>query len=71
VWICPVERTGKLYRLRGIPAGETGKDVWVHTQSTVQGSGGTMPALRKGYHPLAVQGAATLFADVQVMDFVP
>jgi len=50
------------------PWGETGDDIWVHTQVTVRASGETVIVFLKGYHPSAVQGGATLFDDVSVRD---
>jgi hypothetical protein len=51
--------------------GETGEDIWVHTQFTVRASGESMTLFLKGYHPFAVQGGATLFDDVRVVDLGP
>jgi hypothetical protein len=50
------------------PWNETGEDVWVYTQVTVRASGETLTVFLKGYHPFAVQGGATLFDDVRVVD---
>jgi hypothetical protein len=50
------------------PWDETGEDVWVHTQVTVRAPGETLTVFLKGYHPLAMQGGATLFDDVRVED---
>jgi hypothetical protein len=50
---------------------ETGEDVWVHTEVTVRASGERLTIFLKGYHPSAVQGGATLFDDVRVMDLGP
>ncbi len=50
------------------PWDETGEDIWVHTQVTVQASGETLAIYLKGYHPFAAQGGATLFDDVRVVD---
>jgi D-lyxose ketol-isomerase len=54
-----------------VPWDETGEDVWVHTQLTVRASGETLTILLRGYHPFAVQGGATLFDDVRVVDLGP
>jgi hypothetical protein len=43
----------------------------VHTQVTVRASGETLVLFLKGYHPFAMQGGATLFDDVRVVDLGP
>jgi hypothetical protein len=53
------------------PWNETGEDVWAYTQVTVRASGETLTVFLKGYHPFAVQGGATLFDDVRVVDLGP
>jgi len=50
------------------PWDETGEDVWVHIQITVRASGETLTIFLRGYHPFAVQGSATLFDAVRVVD---
>lgn len=50
---------------------ETQEDAWVHSQATVTGKGEAMTLFLKGYHPMAVQGGATLFDDVRVLDLGP
>jgi hypothetical protein len=50
------------------PWDETGADVWVYAQVMVRASGETLTVCLKGYHPFAVQGGATLFDDVRVVD---
>jgi hypothetical protein len=50
------------------PWDETGEDVWGLTQVTVRATGETLTVFLKGYHPFAVQGGATLFDDVRVVD---
>jgi len=47
------------------------EDTWVHTQITVRASGETLAVFLKGHHPFAVQGGATLFDDVRVIDLGP
>ena len=46
-------------------------EVWVHTQVVVRAGGSTLTIFLKGYHPAAVQGGATLFDDVRVVDLGP
>ena len=53
------------------PWQETGEDVWLHTEFTVRASGETLTIFLKGRHPLAVQGGATLFDVVRVVDLGP
>jgi hypothetical protein len=53
------------------PWDEKQEDAWVHTQVTVRAQGDSMTLFLKGYHPLAVQGGATLFDDVRVIDLGP
>jgi hypothetical protein len=53
------------------PWNETGEDVWVRTQVTVRASGEAVTVFLKGYHPFAVQGGATLFDDVRIVDLGP
>ena len=53
------------------PWNETGEDVWVHTQVTARASGQSLTVFLKGYHPFAVQGGATLFDNVRVVDLGP
>ena len=43
----------------------------VHTQVTVRATGEALTLYLKGYHPVAVQGGATLFDDVRVLDLGP
>jgi hypothetical protein len=50
------------------PWDETGEDVWVHIQVVVKATGERLTVFLKGYHPFAVQGGATLFDDVRVVD---
>jgi hypothetical protein len=50
------------------PWDETGEDVWAYTQVTVRASGQSLIVFLKGYHRFAVQGGATLFDDVRVVD---
>jgi hypothetical protein len=50
------------------PWQETGDDVWVHTEVTVRASGEAMTIFLKGHRPVAVQGGATLFDDVHLLD---
>jgi hypothetical protein len=50
---------------------ETGEDVWVRTEVTVQATGETLTIFLRGRHPRAVQGGATLFDDVRVVDLGP
>jgi hypothetical protein len=50
------------------PWDETGEDVWLQTQVTVRATGEMLTVFLKGYHPFAVQGGATLFDDVRVVD---
>ena len=71
MWAYPAGRTGKQRQWSGTPWDETGKDVWVHTQVTVRARGETLTIFLKGYHPFAVQGGATLFDDVRVVDLAP
>ncbi len=53
------------------PWDETQEDAWVHTQVVVQAQAEALTLFLKGYHPLAVQGGATLFDDVRVIDLGP
>jgi hypothetical protein len=53
------------------PWDETEEEVWVHTQIVVRASGESLTVFLKGHHPFAVQGGATLFDDVQVVDLGP
>jgi hypothetical protein len=53
------------------PWEEAGEDVWTRTQVTVRATGETLTVFLKGYHPFAVQGGATLFDDVGVVDLGP
>lgn len=53
------------------PWDETPEDAWVHTQVTVQARDGSLTLFLKGYHPVAMQGGATLFDDVRVLDLGP
>jgi hypothetical protein len=53
------------------PWNETGEDIWVHTQVTVRATGESLTVFLKGYHPFAVQGGATLFDNVRVVDLGP
>ena len=53
------------------PWDETQEDAWVHTQVTVQAKSAVLTLFLKGYHPVAVQGGATLFDDVRVLDLGP
>ena len=53
------------------PWNETAEDTWVHTQVTVRASGESLTIFLKGYHPIAMQGGATLFDNVQVVDLGP
>jgi hypothetical protein len=50
------------------PWDETGEDVWVVTHVTVRATGETLTVFLNGYHPFAVQGGATLFDDVRVVE---
>jgi hypothetical protein len=43
----------------------------VHTQVVVRASGEVLTVFLKGYHPFAVQGGATLFDNVRVVDLGP
>jgi hypothetical protein len=47
------------------------ESAWVHTQVVVRASGNTLTVFLKGYHPSAVQGGATLFDNVRVVDLGP
>jgi hypothetical protein len=51
-----------------VPWDETEEDVWAHTQAAVRASGGSLTVFVKGHHPFAMQGGATLFDDVRVVD---
>jgi hypothetical protein len=53
------------------PWDETEEEVWVHTQVVVQATGQSLTIFLKGYHPFAMQGGATLFDDVRVVDLGP
>jgi len=53
------------------PWDETEEEVWVHTQIVVRASGESLTVFLKGYHPVAMQGGATLFDDVRVGDLGP
>jgi hypothetical protein len=53
------------------PWQETAEDIWLHTEVTARASGETLTIFLKEWHPLAVQGGATLFDDVQVVDLGP
>ena len=53
------------------PWGEMAEDAWVHTQVTVLASGEILTVFLKGNHPFAVQGGATLFDNVRVVDLGP
>ena len=53
------------------PWDETAEDVWVHTQVVVKAAGDRLTLFLKGFHPFAMQGGATLFDDVRVMDLGP
>ncbi len=53
------------------PWDETQEDAWVHTQVTLRATGEALTLFLKGYHPVAVQGGATLFDDVRVLDLGP
>ncbi len=53
------------------PWDETQEDAWVHTQVVVRAQAEALTLFLKGYHPLAVQGGATLFDDVRVIDLGP
>lgn len=53
------------------PWNETEEDTWVHTQVSVQATGSAITIFLKGHHPVAVQGGATLFDDVRVVDLGP
>jgi hypothetical protein len=53
------------------PWDETEEDVWVRIQVVVRASGETLTVFLKAYHPLAMQGGATLFDDVRVIDLGP
>jgi hypothetical protein len=53
------------------PWDDTAEDVWVHTQVMVLASGESLTVFLKGYHHFAVQGGATLFDNVQVVDLGP
>jgi hypothetical protein len=53
------------------PWDETEEETWVHTQVTVRASGPGLTVFLKGYHPLAVQGGATLFDDVRMVNLGP
>jgi hypothetical protein len=53
------------------PWSETAEDVWAHTQVVVTATGEGLTLFLKGYHPFAVQGGATLFDDVRVVDLGP
>ncbi len=53
------------------PWNETQEDAWVHTQVTVQARGDSLTLFLRGYHPVAMQGGATLFDDVRVLDLGP
>jgi hypothetical protein len=50
------------------PWDDTGEDVWAHTAVVVTATGEALTLFLKGYHPFAVQGGATLFDDVRVVD---
>jgi hypothetical protein len=50
------------------PWDETEEEAWVHTQVTVRASGDAITVFLRGRHPVAVQGGATLFDDVRVVD---
>jgi hypothetical protein len=53
------------------PWKETAEDVWLHGQITVEAGGEALTVFLKGRHPAAVQGGATLFDDVRVIDLGP
>lgn len=53
------------------PWDETGEDVWVRTRVIVQAGGESLTVFLKGRHPQAMQGGATLFDDVRVVDLGP
>ena len=53
------------------PWDETGEETWVHTRVSVQAMGSAVTIFLRGRHPLAVQGGATLFDDVRVVDLGP
>ena len=42
--------------------------MWAHTQVIVTATGEALTLFLKAYHPFAVQGGATLFDAVQVVD---
>ena len=44
------------------------EEAWVHTQRVVHATGNSLTVLLKGFHPAAVQGGATFFDDVRVVD---
>jgi hypothetical protein len=50
---------------------QTEEEAWVHTQVTVRAGGEALTIFLKGYHPFAMQGGATLFDDVRVVDLGP
>jgi hypothetical protein len=52
------------------PWDDVGEDVWVHTQAIVRATSETLTLFLKVYHPFAVQGGATLFDDVRVVDLL-
>lgn len=53
------------------PWDETQENAWVHTQVVVKAQAEALTLFLKGYHPQAVQGGATLFDDVHVIDLGP
>jgi hypothetical protein len=50
------------------PWDEIEEDTWVRTELVVQATNNSLTVFLKGRHPEAVQGGATLFDDVRVVD---
>ncbi|MBU0491363.1 MAG: hypothetical protein KKA73_19445 [Chloroflexi bacterium] len=53
------------------PWDDAREDVWAHTQVVVRARGNSLTVFLRGQHPRAVQGGATLFDDVRVVDLGP
>jgi hypothetical protein len=53
------------------PWDETEEEAWAHTQVSVQATVSAITIFLRGHHPMAVQGGATLFDDVRVVDLGP
>jgi hypothetical protein len=54
-----------------VPWDEVQEDAWVRTQVTVRATNEALTLFLKGFHPVALQGGATLFDDVRVLDLGP